>query len=172
MRITRALPLMVAAFAFTACGSSSTKKNPDAKPAADAAPLFDAPPAGLTGFGQACTLATPNCPTSAPDCQTGKQGATTGLCTLSCGQSAWTGDPNTQQAPTGGDAICMNAYPADATHTGTPGCYYYAQDQTDTTKADWDCGIACGSFNGQPLGNCPTGLTCDIATGQTYGFCE
>lgn len=187
MRTSRALLLIVAAFGFAACGSSSTTKHPDAhvggpdgNNSTPDAPTNtpDAAPAGLAGFGQACNpQTTPStCPASATTCDALTSTATNGWCTPSCGQTAWVAAPGQPTAPANGDTACGTALtsaggatPAD----GTPACVIYSQDQTDMTKADWTCGLLCGTYTpqgGTPqnFGGCPSGLTCNT----TDNLCE
>lgn len=176
MRITRALPLMFAALAFAACGSSSTKKNPDAHvnlPDGSTTPdggTPDAASAAVTGLGQACNPSGANtCPASAATCDALTQGATNGWCTPSCGQTAWVAPPGQPASPgAAGNTMCKNAYTGMVPGQGTPGCVIYSQDQTDMTKADWTCAILCGQYMTTNFGGCPGGLTCNT----TDNLCE
>jgi hypothetical protein len=181
MRIIRALPLVVAALGFVACGSSSTKKNPDAAgsgsgiDAANNTP--DAPPAGLQGLGQKCTTPA-DCPTSAPECITLKQNGTH-YCTPHCLDNG-TGTTNGSGQFVGSGTGALTPLPDDtkctAVYTGGTAGSAFCEVILAVTPADnplkantkytgvvFGCAIECGTGN-----TCPTGTTCDTTQGICY----
>ena len=71
------------------------------------------------------------------------------MCSISCGTGPPGSGTSAPPPPQGGDQLC-----ATLATTGTP------------SVITWYCVIACGTFDGQDLGTCPTGLTC------TNNFCQ
>jgi len=163
-----------------ACGSTTTKKKPDAKVFDDAAPKRDA--AAATEIGKDCTGSGSGdeslCPSSDPICTQVVQSVGY-FCTLSCGYGPCApggtygsddcychgaGCPNNGSAgdyapvPSGGDAIC--AQQAGAT-TATPACLLVSQGPSAGGSAvAWTCGMFCGSAAGSNYGNCPPNMNC------------
>ncbi len=179
MRITRALPLMFAAVAMIACGSSKKTGTPDAKGSGsiDApAGTVDAPSgtpdaasgnltvdwnAAVCTAQQACTLANDICLTDG--------NATSGYCGTQCGPDtqSMTLDSTTQMNY---QTACQNSYKGAS---GTPACLFYSGTGTngDQPPFSWYCAVACGTLSGKDLGACPTGLKCTNFPQQTYGAC-
>lgn len=174
MRITRALPLLIAAVSFAACGSSSTKKNPDAHVSGTPdAPIVvpDAPNnTNVTNDWNAAVCPPATACTSSADLCLQNQGAATGYCGTQCGPDtqSMTLDTTTKQTYANN---CASSYKGTG---GTPACLFYSGTGTngDQPPFSWYCAVACGTLNGQSLGTCPTGLTCTNFSGQTYGACQ
>lgn len=155
MRLSRLfLMSLVLGSSLVACGGDD---DPvvlvDAAPGIDAAPPVDAPPSipMAEGLGKLCNQQTP-CPDSAPICAIA-QGSANGFCTLQCGTTPEQQNP---MPPANGHQICQMAQPAPP--SGTPLCVVTGGAQNGTIP--WACGVMCGTFQGQELGNCPGGLTC------------
>lgn len=155
---------------------TSTKKDaPTTNPTPDA-PTTTA----IMGLGQTCDQ-THACPSSAMQCVTTSQGATSGFCTLACHTGAtFMTDANAQPTDpnlgtTSADAAkCTAAYSAGS--SGTANCDLplnvkpaptggmLAKNTTYTYDAY--CAIDCGGTQAAPT--CPSGLTCDTSSGYCF----
>ncbi len=135
MRINRAIPLLLAAMAFAACGSSDKKTTPDAHVATiDATPVLpDAAPVA-NGLATVCTVNT--------DCPTGNM--CTGILNFGSQTKGWC-TPNCMAM----DTICTTGYAGPA--GGMPKC---ALTSTQGGAAD-GCLVLCTT---DP--QCATGMTC------------
>jgi len=103
------------------------------------ASVIDAPPS--SGLGKVCMMSS-DCTAPTTDCiQLQTSGAM--FCSLTCGTTQNT------TPPSGGDAICQNAYGSGL--PGTPVCGAYGMMGSDYI---WVCVISC------PMNECPAGLTC------------
>jgi hypothetical protein len=153
MRTQLAFASAVLGCVLAACGGDDGgSSGVDAAP-----PPVDAPqgPQAAQGLGKTCTSPA-DCPTSAPLCAKATQTGP-GFCTLSCGTTAVPPQGMDPTPPADGTAMCMAAQPAPP--SGTPLCAITGSPANDMIP--WACGIACGSFMGQDLGECPQGLTCN-----------
>lgn len=170
MRLATTL-FSILALSLVACGGDDGggDDQPNLVDANDNTDPPDAAPVdpGVSGLGQVCTTAGTECTTGdATICAELDDPPNGGFCTLSCGTTGRVPDPIPQdfQPPADGQQICGAAYMGD---TGTPVCAIY-QNAEDATvdEATWYCAVACGTFNGQNLGDCPGGLTCQA------NFCD
>jgi hypothetical protein len=129
--------------------------------------------AGLMGLGQPCVVAMQgaDCPTTANGCLSFAQGATMGICTKICVNSAtFMTNAQSQPGPLTPDPATQNAM-CTAIYTGTVGTAVCAvpvnrmpagalgPNMTYTVAVT--CGIQCGSGNA-----CPSGLTCNAQLGN------
>ncbi len=174
MRSMRLAGVLFLSLAFTGLAGCGGDDGDDGGGQVDA-PETDAPSvdaaidaAPLMGLGQLCqpSMQGADCPQNAPGCLTFAAGATMGICTNICVQSATfmtnaqsqpgplTPDPSTQ------NAVCTGIYTGSV---GTAACSVPVNQQpagalqpnTNYTVAVV-CGIQCGAGNA-----CPTGLTCN-----------
>jgi hypothetical protein len=129
----------------------------DAAPPMIDAPMIDAGNAPAMGLGAVCSQ-TMACPTTPADlgCVRLSTTATTGFCTIPCGQTNVPPQGQDPTPPTGGDALCAASMPAPG--SGTVACFISSAPAMN--KINWFCGIACGNIQGTDLGTCPGGLTC------------
>lgn len=175
----RALVVSAVAIAI-ACGSSTTKKKPDAKVFEDAPAKMDA--AAATGIGKDCSGSGGSgdqtlCPAGDPICTQVVQSVGY-FCTLSCGYGPCApggtygsdncycngaGCPSSGSAgdyaptPSGGDAICQQQA---AMTTATPACILVSQGPSTGSAVAWSCGLFCGVAGGSNYGNCPPNMNC------------
>lgn len=152
---------------FGACGGSDDDTDPvvidDGNGEGDTgeAPAPPPPPEenpAAVGIGQVCSQESP-CPQEAPICLVFAQGATSGMCTASCG---------TTPIPEGGQAEPPNPQMDTVCPTysgsGTSMCVLGLQGEPAATEQEWACAVLCGPFESPQgsgdLGECPGGLTC------------
>jgi len=190
MRISRAVPFIIAAFAFTACGGSGSK-SPDARPINTP----DAPtgtPDAPTGTPDAAGSAGLTCMVSGTtvtgcDALSGQSGVTclydstmNGFCSTSCDAGATVtanaaGDDllpsDYTAAGTAGDTTCQTFYgsnaPTGQIHCALPVNFNPAPSggkltPNGTYTVDWYCAITCAN-TGE---TCPAGMVCN------QGLCD
>ena len=155
-----------------ACGGGGGGGQPDAKQFKDAKVFMDAGP-GLTGLGQSCGgSADPACPANASDCI--GPGGSDSFCTPICDMNG-SGSANgsgqllfSAITPAPNNATCTAAFTGSA---GTPSCYATVMSTPTLgttpnqhyTGIQIDCAVLCGTGSGS--GPCPTGMTCNAASG-------
>ena len=181
MRFTRALPILAGVLLYAvACGSSSTNhtdaRGTGSPDAASGTGTPDAAQAGLVGLGQKCTTPS-DCPASAPECITLKQGGTH-YCTPHCLDNG-TGTTNGSAQFTGSGTGALTPLPMDslcaAQYTGPMASSAACDVILSTTPADnplkantkytavvFGCSIDCST------NACPTGTTCDATQKICY----
>jgi len=85
----------------------------------------------------------------AQSCVSSASGSTS-FCTIECGVTAG----SAKKPPDGGPQLCAEAQ----TYGGTAACDLTIKNSNGTLT--WDCGLECGTENGNDYGTCPTGLSC------------
>lgn len=194
MRIIRAVPLALAALAFVACGSSSTKKTPDAHGSSIDAPNGTAdapsgtPDAASADVGLTCSVSGQ----TVTGCTglTGKSGVTclygqamTGFCTAACDKAASV-TANAQgtdilpadytAAQTKGDATCTALYgnlaPSGQVHCEIPINFVPAPSNSNpplTPNGKYTADFYCAiECGGTGQASCPAGMAC------VQGLCD
>lgn len=157
-----------ASLTAVACGGDDSDSRPDATI------FLDAPGGGpLSGLGETCTAATPQCPAAAPLCIT--NGRPTGYCSALCGGTTITmNGVGSGTFMTDAATVPMSVVPPETawadepcaalytSSVGVPRCFQVINRMPTgplTPSTSYTFAVACG-INCGDGSTCPTGYSC------------